>query len=118
MRYEKGSIGDFTAACVCMLMMSILLFTYMDSVQLLNQKEDVGQVVRKYILRMETVGLLTDEDRVGLCGELEGIGASELDLTGTSFQRVGYGETVVLHVRGKLRGKYDFEENRVSTAKY
>ena len=118
MRSEAGSVGELLSVCMGMLMMSILFLAYLDCLSLLNQKADVNQIMRKYILRMETTGELTAADRLELCAELEQAGASQIDLAGTSTTRVGYGGTLTLHIRGKLRGNYDFEESRVSTAKY
>ncbi len=118
MKKEKGNIGDLMAAGICMLLMTVLLVTYMDSVRLVDEKTEINQIARKYILRMETVGMLTESDRLLLCRELETAGASEVSLEGTTLDRAGYGEEIVLRIRGKLRGIYGFEEKRVSTAKY
>ncbi|MCM1191536.1 MAG: hypothetical protein NC123_09285 [Butyrivibrio sp.] len=118
MKKEKGSIGDLLAACICMVLMTLLLVSYMDSVRLVDEKTEINQIARKYILRMETVGMLTESDRRLIERELEAAGASEVSLEGTTFERVGYGEEIVLKIRGKLRGIYGFEEKRMSTAKY
>lgn len=118
MKKEAGNVGDFMAACICVLLMSVLLLTYMDSVRLIDEKAEVNQIARKYILRMETVGMLTEADRIALCRELSEAGASEVSLEGSTFERVGYGEAIVLQIKGKLRSVYEFAETRVSTAKY
>lgn len=118
MKKEAGNIGDLMAACICMLLMTVLLIAYMDSVRLLDEKTEINQIARKYILRMETVGMLTESDRLLLSKELEAAGASDISLEGTTLERVGYGEEVVLKIRGKMRGIYVFDEKRMSTAKY
>lgn len=118
MKKEEGSIGDLMAACICMLLMTVLLVSYMDSVRLVNEKTEINQIARKYILRMETVGMLTESDRQLLDRELEDAGASGVSLEGTTFDKVGYGEEIILKIKGKLRGVYEFEEKRMSTAKY
>lgn len=118
MKKEKGNVGDLMAACICMLLMTLLLVSYMDSVRLVDEKTEINQIARKYILRMETVGMLTESDRQLLGRELEAAGASGISLEGTTFDRVGYGEEIVLKIKGKLRGIYGFEEKRMSTAKY
>lgn len=116
MKKEKGNAGDMLAACICMLAMTILMLNYMNHAGLIFQKAAIDQLARKYILRMETVGELSDSDRVTLLQELGALGAEEISLEGTSG-RVSYGETVELRIQGKLRGEYDFEERKVSTAK-
>lgn len=118
MKREPGSVGDFMAACICMLMMSALLFSYMDSIRLIDRKTEINQIARKYILKMETVGMLTDPDKSALLEELAAAGASEVRLDGTTVHRVGYGSAIVLHISGKLGETYEFDEERVSTAKY
>lgn len=104
--------------CICILMMTVLLVAYMDGVRLLHEKEEINQIARKYILRMETVGMLRESDKAALLLELENAGATDISLTGTSVQAVGYGENLILLIRGRLEGRYEFEEKRVSTAKY
>jgi len=116
MKREKGNIGDMLASCICMLAMTTLLLAYMGNVGLIFQKAAVGQLARKYILRMETVGELTAADRTALLQELEDLGATEITLDGTSG-RVSYGKPIELMIRGKLEGNYEFEEKRVSTSK-
>lgn len=118
MRQERGSIGDIMAAGICMLAMTVLMLSYMDNVWLIHQKTTVSQIARQYILRMETVGYLTEEDRICLGRELEVAGVTELELTGTTLSPVTYGDVIALEIRGKLGGEYDFEEKRISTAKH
>lgn len=118
MKKEAGNVGDFMMVCVCMLMLTALVTAYMDSVRLIAEKTEMNQIARKYILKMESVGMLTEADRIGLCVELEEAGASQIDLAGSTFERAGYGEPIALCIKGKLRGIYGFEERRVSTAKY
>lgn len=118
MTKEKGNIGDLLATGFCILAMTAIMFIYMDNVSLIGQKMEVSQIARKYILRMETVGLLTDEDRAELCAELAAAGVTKLRLDGTTFAQVGYGEPVVLQMQGNLKEDYAFTEKRVSTAKH
>lgn len=118
MRQEKGSIGDLMSAGICMLAMTVLMLSYMDNVWLIHQKTAVSQIARQYILRMETVGYLTEEDRIRLGRELDGAGVTELELEGTTLSPVAYGDIITLEIRGKLEGEYDFAEKRISTAKH
>ncbi len=103
---------------LCMLAMTVVMLSYMDSVQLIQQKSEVNQLARKYILRMETVGYLTAQDRIMLTSELQALGVSDIEYADTTMNAVGYGEPLLLQIQGKLRGEYVFKEQRVSTAKY
>ena len=118
MTKEKGSIGDAAVTGICILAMTVLMFNYMDNIGLIMQKMEVSQIARKYILRMEAVGMLSDEDRAELCLELAATGVTELRLDGTTFVQVGYGEPIVLLLQGNLKEDYAFTEKRVSTAKH
>ena len=118
MTKDKGNIGDLVTTGVCILAMTALMFTYMDNLSLIGQKMEVSQIARKYILRMETVGMLTDEDRAELCAELAAAGVTGLRLDGTTFAQAGYGEPIILQLQGNLKEDYAFTEKRVSTGKH
>lgn len=117
MSRESGNVGELMITGICILAMLGMMLAYMDSVSLLQQKEDVGQVARKYILRMETTGCLLAADRALLMQELMEMAVTEIDLTGTTVSPVAYGAPIILQIKGKLEGKHDFSEKRVSTAK-
>ncbi len=118
MRKQRGSVGDILAAAVCILAMSVVLFAFLDCVGLIHQKLEVSQLARKYILKMETMGCLTASEKIKLDSELAEMGVTEIDLSGTTLDMTGYGESITLHIQGKLKGEYGFEEKRVSTAKH
>lgn len=114
---QKGNIGELMATGICVLAMLTIMMAYMDCAELLERKENVGQIARKYILRMETVGYLTQADCTALTDELEENGVTEIDYTGTTVQPVIYGQPITLKIEGKLGEEHAFVEKRVSTAK-
>lgn len=118
MKREQGSVADIMAAGLCMLAMTVVMLAYMGNAELINTKAAVNQIARKYILRMETTGRLTDADRITLAQELESVGVIELELAGTTVDWVGYGEPIVLMIQGRLEDGYEIREKRVSTAKH
>lgn len=118
MKKCRGNIGDLLTVGICVLAMTVVMMSYMENVSLIQQKAQVNQIARRYILRMETVGYLNTSDRVLLCRELEEAGVTELELEGTTLREVNYGELITLRIRGRLEGAYEFEEKRVSTAKH
>lgn len=118
MKKEAGSIGDFLAVCICMIMMTILMTVYMDCVHIIEEKEEINQIARKYILRMESTGYLAEEDKNMLLRELELSGITEINLEDSTMVRTGYGEEIVLRIRGRLEGNHEIDEKKVSTAKY
>lgn len=118
MKKEAGNIGDFLATGLCLLAMTAVMAAYLGSAGLIQKKTQISQIARKYILRMETRGMLTQEDREALCRELEAAGATQIDLEGTTLWQVGYGEPVLLQIRGELEESYEFTEKRASTGKH
>lgn len=118
MKRERGNVGELMASGICLLAMTVVMLAYLDSAGLIHQKTQVSQIARKYILRMETVGMLTGADQTALSIELEAVGVSEFQLDGTTTSQVDYGEPIILQIRGKLKNGYEFTEKRVSTAKH
>lgn len=118
MKKERGNAGDLLAAGLCMLAMTVVMLSYINNAGLISQKAEVSQIARKYILRMETVGRLTDADSFALKGELEAVGVAHPQLDGSTVWQVDFGEPIVLQIQGKLGNGYGFTEKRVSTAKH
>ncbi|MCM1185187.1 MAG: hypothetical protein NC251_07130 [Lachnoclostridium sp.] len=114
---SRGNIGDILSMGFCILAMTIVMGAYLDNVEVIWQKSHIGQIARNYILKMETEGGMTPEDEIMLIQELDALGITDIDLSGTTFGETKYGERVSLNIRGKLKGGYEFEESRVSTAK-
>lgn len=114
---SRGNVGDFMGMGLCILAMTAVMGAYLDNVGLIHQKIQIGQIARSYILKMETEGGMMPEDSLRLMQELDNMGITDIDLSGTTFGESGYGERISLNIRGKLKGGYEFEESRVSTAK-
>ena len=118
MKRERGNIGDLMVSGICLLAMTVVMLAYLDSAGLIHQKTQVSQIARKYILRMETVGMLTEADQNALSSELRAVGVTEMRFDGTTVFQVGYGEPIILQIQGKLENGYEFTEKRMSTAKH
>lgn len=131
---EKGSVLDVLSAGMCVLAMTVLMLAYSGNIGLMNQKAQINQIARKYILKMETVGCLTAQDRQALTAELSVLGVSDPDFSGSTVSKAEYGAPVYLKIKGhiytenvKMNGdlfcagifseQYEFEEYLVSTAK-
>ncbi len=114
---EPGNVGEILAMGLCVLALTAVMLSYMENVQLIAKKSEVGQLARCYLLKMETDGYLTPLDRTELTGRLEELGLTQIDYAGSSLEPVGYGNDVVLQIRGRLGENYEIYEKRVSTAK-
>lgn len=118
MKKKKGNVGEIITTGICLLAMTVVMLVYIDNAGLIQQKTEVSQIARKYILRMETVGMLTVADSAALRMELEAAGISHISFDGTTHMQVEYGEPIILQIQGNLGNGYEFTEKRVSTAKH
>ena len=55
---QPGNIGELLTMGMCVLALTVVMLNYLQNVQLLQAKENVGQLARAYLLKMETVGYL------------------------------------------------------------
>ncbi len=115
---EEGSVGDLLSTGFCVLAMVTLMLCFFECMGYLHQKQEIGQVAREYVLRMEVDGMLTPDQETRLCQKLTEVGLTEIDLCDTTRNAPGYGQEILLHFRGKIRGQLDVEEKRATTAKY
>lgn len=124
---------DFLTMGIAMIAISIVVFVSLNVMELMITKLEVSQIARKYILIMEIQGCLSEDDRVDMLNELELAGLRDIDIMGTTLQSVGYGENIILIIKGNVSGwkasvgdiwtkvfeieEYEVEEKRMSTAK-
>lgn len=133
-RKSKGNILDFVSIMITILAMSVMVMAYLECTNLLMKKMEVGQISRKYILKMETDGYLTEQSKGEMLQELTAVGLRGIDLSGTTLLPVSYGDAVFLKIKGSVTGRvlgdaneiwssgfkegvFTVEEERMSTAK-
>ena len=120
---EAGNVGEILTMGLCILALTAVMISYMENVQLIAKKAEVGQLARCYLLKMETVGYLqfcgylAAHDQTQLTAELEKLGITGIDYEGSTLNPAGYGNDVVLQIHGRLEETYEIYEKRVSTAK-
>jgi len=102
MKKKPGSIMDMLSVGISIIALSIIMICCLNIMQLASGKEEVRQLSRQYILRMETVGYLTAADKTQMLHDLEELGLEDVDLTGTTFTDAGYGNPVILIIQGSL----------------
>lgn len=118
MKKDRGNVANLMITGIFLLAMTAMMLAYMENAKLIQCKLEVNQIAREYILRMETKGYLDSEDRLSLLWKLQEEGMTQVDLEGTTYEEVGYGEPIVLKISGMLDGTYTVREQKVSTAKY
>lgn len=134
MKKEHGNVLDFLTIILTIIAMSILVMVYLECTNLMMKKLEVGQISRKYLLKMETEGYLTEGSKNSLLAELQQAGVRSVDISGTTMVPVSYGDTIVLRIRGAVEGRiigtgdelwrkgfvssiFSVEEEKMSTAK-
>lgn len=126
---------DILSACITVVAAAIIMTSYINVLKVIAAKDDVDQLARKYILEMETLGYLSVASEVQLRQELTDLGATQIDLSGTTYTDAGYGNTVYLKIKCNLSASalnmsggnmmrfffeetaYPVEVQRMSTAK-
>lgn len=79
--------------------LSLMFFSYTED---MDKRETADQIARQYILKMETVGLLTNEDKYNMLEELKKTGFVDINLTGTTLKKAGYGKEITLVINANL----------------
>ena len=115
---SPGSVGDVMPMCIFVICIAFVMISFADCVRVINVKSSVSQISRQYILKMETYGYLTGEDRDDLVSALSGVGLENISLAGTDMSEVGYGNKISLYIHGTTEAGYEINEFRTSTAKY
>lgn len=93
---------DVLSSILVILAVAVIMLSFLYISNVAALKEDIKQVARGYLLEMETVGYLTPESRITMSQELAEIGLTNIDLSGTTQAAVGYGNDIVLSVKGAL----------------
>ncbi len=99
---ENGIIGDLLPSLITLFAVFFIIMMYINISENVERKNRIDMLARQYIIRMETFGKLTSSDKDRLKLELEGLGCSNIDFTGTSLTEVGYGNQVTLMIHGKM----------------
>jgi len=104
-RKDKGILEHMLPALVVIVLLAVLWTGSMISASNIDRSSDLHHVARTYLLRMETDGCLTEANKNMLIMELEALDMTDIDLTGTSFHAVGYGNQIELVIRGRVKLK-------------
>ena len=104
-RKDKGILDQFLPAIIVIVLLAVLWTGSMISASNIDRSTDIQQVARTYLLKMETDGYLTEENRNLLLSDLTALDMEQIDLTGTTFSDVGYGNRIDLVIRGVVNLK-------------
>lgn len=105
MKKKQGNIMDFLTILITITAMSFLVTAYLECTNIMMKKMEISQISRKYILKMETDGYLTEPTRNELVRELSEAGLQQIDISGTTLHPVSYGDAIYLKVTGNIQGR-------------
>ena len=67
-----------------------------------NKKSQIDTIARSYLLKMEGQGYLNSADESELNRELQSLGVTNINLTGTTRSNVEYGNKITLSISGVI----------------
>ena len=102
MKKRKGTVVDILSTLIAVIASAIIMVAFLDILKVVSYKEDIRQIARGYILKMEATGYLIPEDKSALIQKLTDMQLANISLNGTTDSAVGYGAEVVLNIKGSL----------------
>lgn len=102
MKKRKGTVVDILSTLIAVIASAIIMVAFLDILKVVSYKEDIRQIARGYILKMEATGYLIPEDKSALIQKLTDMQLENISLNGTTDSAVGYGAEVVLNIKGSL----------------
>lgn len=107
MKKDEGSVIHMFSIVFTTVFTALILVIYAGMVSNINRRSDADLIARKYLLKMETTGGLTKEQKQELIDELKTKGVINVDLTGTteitSTSNSNYGELITLNINGDMK---------------
>ena len=68
----------------------------------IRKREEINQIARAYLLEMETLGYMPNDQKIQLQGRLEECGVSDISFSGTTLSAVEYGKMIHLVISGTM----------------
>ena len=100
---DQGLIEHYLPMVLTLIFFGILMMACASWSSWVDKSDELNQVCRKYMLRMEVEGYLTSTDKTNMTKELTNLGVSDINIQGTTTTEVSYGNIITLHVEGKVK---------------
>lgn len=125
---KKEDGGATVVAAMLMNVIGIIVFylivtLMIDNTKIMDLRNEIYAINDSYLELMMSEGYLTGDDQKNLTAQLQALGVSELDYTGTTLSPVEYGETISLKIAYKITVQThfitsvfstDIQENKIS----
>lgn len=118
MEKDNGSVIHMFSIVLSAIFIGLLLLIYAGLSSNINRRNEVDLVARKYLLKMEIEGGLTNEMKDDLQKDLRKFGIKNLDFTGTTMVNntspSNYGTVITLKFKGDMPMiTYDNKKSKV-----
>jgi len=98
---EKGAVDSVVVFCICFVILVIFVVSSIEYFIPISKYGDMKDICHSTLFKMETQGSLSDSERINVKTKLEGIGLSNVVVTGT--QNAKYGEDINLKVEAEYQ---------------
>ena len=71
--------------------------------EMIRDREKINQIARAYLLEMETLGYLPNDEKLQLQNSLEECGLMDISFAGTTLSAAEYGDMIRLVVSGTMK---------------
>lgn len=102
MKKDKGNLINLFPPILTIVALAVMLIFFTGWMANISARDNVYQLSRRYILRMETEGCLDSALESSLRADLTDAGMSNISLTGTTTSEVDYGNVIILKISGDL----------------
>ena len=95
---ENGGAEKMLPLFITVIACAVMMYMFISCVGACNQADKLDRIARKYLLKMEIEGYLTDERKTELETELLASGFSDIRLGSTTTTEKDYGEPLLLEI--------------------
>lgn len=110
LKKKEGSIHKFAIPLFTVVAVFIIIMVFLKSSSVIEKKFQIDVIGRDYILKMESNGYMDSVTQQRLVSDLQKVGAKNISLTGTTFNKVGYGKDIALSINCNI----DMEKYTIS----
>lgn len=97
---QEGSMLNFLPVLLSIVIGGLIIIVLLSWQKQFDTKDQIDQIARKYILRMEAKGYLDSQNQTTLINELQHLNMTTIDLDDTTTTPVTYGSEIKLSICG------------------
>lgn len=98
MRKRDGAIKELVLFFITTFGVIVIIMKFLEIAAVIEKNADIQHLARGYLLEMETEGCMTASMCTRLTQQLSDMGATDIDMSGTTLSEAGYGNWIYLKV--------------------